>query len=87
MIYIVSILAWNTRYGNRAIDHHAPDWLLSGLSKFSGLSVERLNQMCLRSYEGLVFESLSEVSVTREMLALAVYHRKRKIFDQQNQRF
>lgn len=68
---------------NRDIDHHAPEWLLRGLSNYSGLSIERLEQMCLRSYEGLVFESFADMSVTRGMLALAVYHRRRQIYGQQ----
>lgn len=68
---------------NRDIDHFAPDWLFAGLSAHTGVSITRLQDMSLRSFEGIVFEQFRETTMTRGLLSLAVYHRTRRFFGQQ----
>ena len=68
---------------NRDIDHFAPDWLLNGLSVHSGLKLERLKLMTLRSLEGITYETYNETGITRGLLSVGVYHRTRRIFGQQ----
>ncbi|MDP2762634.1 MAG: TniQ family protein [Sideroxyarcus sp.] len=68
---------------NRDIDHFSPDWLLDGLSKHTGLSVEQLNRLTLKSLEGVVFTQFNQTTSTRGLLSLGVYHRTRKVLGQQ----
>jgi len=68
---------------NRDIDHFAPNWLLNGLSIHTGVSIERLRQMSLRSLEGLAFELYNETGVTRGLLSVGIYHRIHRTFGQQ----
>ena len=68
---------------NRDIDHLAPDWLINGLSYYTGVSVERIYHMTLRSYEGIVFEKFNEKGISKGLLPLGIYHRLHKAYGQQ----
>lgn len=68
---------------NRDIDHFSPDWLLNGLSGHTGLSVDLLYGLTLRSLEGIVFTQFNQTTSTRGLLSLGIYHRTRKARGQQ----
>lgn len=67
----------------RDVDHHAPDWLLEGLSQRTGTSVEQLKGTTLRAYESIVFEAFQDHGVTRFVMPLSIYHRTHRAFGQQ----
>ncbi|XZG70528.1 TniQ family protein [Chitinibacteraceae bacterium HSL-7] len=68
---------------NRNIDVFAPDWLLEGLAKASGIDTASLEATTLRSFEGSVFERINRHGSTRWLLPAGVYHRLRKSHGQQ----
>ena len=68
---------------NRDIDHLAPEWLLKGLSAQTGIQIEELHSLSLRSFEGIVYENFREKTITRGLLPLGVYHRTRRNYGQQ----
>lgn len=68
---------------NRDIDHFAPIELIELLSQKTGVSVQRIQQATLRSYEGFAFMRLNEVGTTRWLLPLGIYHRTRRSYGQQ----
>lgn len=68
---------------NRDIDHHAPDWLIHGLSERTGVPSSRIEDMTLRSYESFAFERMNAAGSTRWILAVGVYHRTRLAYGQQ----
>lgn len=67
----------------RDIDHCAPEWLIHGLAKFTGISNQRISAMGLRAFESLVFERFNEVGGTKFLLPLSVFHRTRRAYGQQ----
>nr|WP_315481921.1 TniQ family protein [uncultured Undibacterium sp.] len=67
----------------RDIDHCAPEWLIHGLAKFTGISSQRISAMGLRGFESFVFERFNEVGVTKFLLPLSVFHRTRRAYGQQ----
>jgi len=73
----------NRQIWNRDIDQFAPEWLINGLTKHTGLSKETIEDMTLRSYGGVVSDRFKNASVVRGLLALGIYHRKRRLYGQQ----
>ncbi|MDD5544884.1 MAG: TniQ family protein [Acidobacteriia bacterium] len=67
----------NRQVWNRDIDRLGPEWLLTALSRHTGTPEEQAFRTCLRSYEGLLFETVRESYVQRWILPIKIYHRKR----------
>lgn len=67
----------------RDIDHLAPNWLINGLSAHTGVPIDRVKNMALRSYEGFIFEKYNLTTTIRGILPLGIYHRTRKFYGQQ----
>ena len=67
----------------RDVDHHAPQWLLDGLSARTGVPMPRLEALTLRSFEGFAYEALNAKGSTRWTMSVGVYHRERRLFGQQ----
>lgn len=67
----------------RDVDHHAPAWLLEGLSARTGLPQAKLEAMTLRHFEGAAYERLNPQGATRWVMSLGVFHRERRGFGQQ----
>lgn len=63
---------------NRDIDKLAPDWLMDGLSSWTGLGRTEVEQTTLRSYEGLIYEHHNPYGNTKWILPAGVYHRTRR---------
>jgi len=72
-------LGKNREIWNRDIDVFAPEWLIVGLSKVSGASIEEIEQTTIRSFQGIVFEKLYSKSKTPWVLPYGVYHRLRRL--------
>lgn len=67
----------------RDIDHCAPEWLINGLAKFTGIPTQRISIMALRAFESFAFERFNEVGTTKFLLPLGVFHRTRRAYGQQ----
>jgi hypothetical protein len=67
----------------RDIDHHAPPWLLVGLSERTGVPLERIEGLTLRAFASFAFERFNESGTTRWIMPLSVYHRTRRAYGQQ----
>lgn len=63
---------------NRDIDKLAPEWLVDGLAAWTGLDRGEIEQMTLRSYEGLLYEHHNPYGNTKWILPAGVYHRTRR---------
>jgi hypothetical protein len=60
---------------NRDIDKLAPDWMITKLSKCTGVSLQTVFGTTLRSYEGVLYEHHQPNGNTKWVLPLGVYHR------------
>lgn len=67
----------------RDIDHHAPHWLIDGLSVRAAVPAARIEQATLRAFESYVFARFNDVGTTRWVMPLSVYHRTRRAYGQQ----
>lgn len=63
---------------NRDIDKSASDDLLEAMTHKTGLSLETLRGLTLRSYEGRLYRKLNANGNCAWLLSLGVYHRERK---------
>ena len=73
----------NREIWTRDIDHHAPHWLIDGLSAGAAVPAARIEQATLRAFESYVFARFNEVGTTRWVMPLSVYHRTRRAYGQQ----
>ncbi len=63
---------------NRDIDKLAPDWIIDGLSDWTGISRGKIKLSALSSYEGFLYERHNPYGNTKWLLPLGVYHRTRR---------
>lgn len=63
---------------NRDIDRLAPDWLVEGLAIRTKISKDRVINISLRSYDGVVYEKHNAQGNTKWILPLGIYHRTRR---------
>jgi len=59
----------------RDIDKLAPDWLITKLSKATGVSVLEVGETTLRTYEGILYEHHQPNGNTKWITPLGIYHR------------
>lgn len=64
---------------SRDIDRHPPIGLLECLNHVTKASISQLNELSLKKYEGLFYDSLSVNGVAPWLLPLGIYHRTHKL--------
>lgn len=65
---------------NRDIDMFAPKIIINYLEQHTPLKLNEIENLFLKSYEGIVFEKANPFGFTENVLKLGVNHRKRKSF-------
>lgn len=75
--FYAKVLGYKGAIWNRDIDRDPPQKLLEVLGRYTGQQVETLEAMTLRSYVGVLFESISQGNTTW-LLPLGIYHRSRR---------
>lgn len=62
----------------RDVDKFVPDWLGAPLMRVTGATVEQFEQSTLRSFEGIVAETVNVNGIARGIVPLGVFHRTRR---------
>lgn len=68
----------NSQLWNRDIDMFAPNNIITTLTENTFLTDIEINNLFLKSYEGIVFEKSNENGLADNILKLGIKHRKRK---------
>jgi TniQ len=71
------LLGYTQPIWTRDVDRNPAQTLLDILSTRSGCSVSQLESLCLRSYEGLLYEDVRLNGVAKWVLPIGVFHRTR----------
>ncbi|WP_368045376.1 TniQ family protein [Gilvimarinus gilvus] len=75
--FFTRILQCSPSLFSRDIDRNPPKELLLSLSQSTMYSTRSIYSMSLKAYEGCVYEHLSPSSLTKHLIPIGVYHRKR----------
>lgn len=68
---------------NRDIDRLAPAWLLTTLSKHTGVPIQDAQSSTLRVFEGHLYKTFKEAGYLQGIQSMLMYHRKREGYGQQ----
>lgn len=68
---------------NRDIDRLAPPWLVEGLAAGTGTGIARARATTLRIFEGLLYPAYKEAGNLSWILAMKIFHRRRRGYGQQ----
>lgn len=63
---------------NRDIDRQAPHSLLNQMARWTGFSMEKMQRLCLKSFDGYVYEDCVRGGFCDWLLPLGIHHRTRR---------
>jgi len=73
------ILRYQKPIWNRDTDKYCHPNLIERLSAATGISTERIQQLSIQSYNGVLFQGNPRAANLRWILPLGIYHRRRKL--------